>query len=225
MSHLVLIPTPIGNLGDITLRALEVMKHADLLLAEDTRVTQKLLRHFDIQVPLKSFHVHNEHATLDRAVETIRQANLVGLVSDAGTPSISDPGFLLVRACIEAGIKVECLPGPSALLPALAISGLPTDRFIFEGFLPPKKGRVKRIENWKDETRTVVLYESPHRLLKTLGRLLEVLGESRRVAVVKELSKIHETVVRGTLEDAIAHFNAHAPKGEFVLVIGGIKVE
>lgn len=225
MSQLVLIPTPIGNLGDITLRALEVMKSADLLLAEDTRVTQKLLRHFDIQVPLKSFHVHNEHATLHRAVETIQQSNLVGLVSDAGTPSISDPGFLLVRACIEAGIKVECLPGPNALLPALAISGLPTDRFIFEGFLPPKKGRVKRIENWQEETRTVVLYESPHRLLKTLGQLQETLGPSRRVAVVKEISKIHETVVRGTLEEAIAHFNIHSPKGEFVVVIGGTQVE
>ncbi len=206
MGKLILIPTPIGNLGDITLRALETLKQVDLLLAEDTRVTQKLLRHFDISVPLRSFHSHNE---------------LTGIVSDAGTPSISDPGFLLVRACIEAGVLVECLPGPNAVLPALAISGLPTDRFIFEGFLPPKKGRQKRMEQWIHEPRTVALYEGPHRLLKTLNQLVEVLGPDRKVAVIKEISKLHETAIRGTLAEAVAYFEGTPPKGEFVIVIGG----
>lgn len=221
MGKLILIPTPIGNLGDITLRALETLKQVDLLLAEDTRVTQKLLRHFDISVPLRSFHSHNEHAVLNQTVELIANNELTGIVSDAGTPSISDPGFLLVRACIEAGVLVECLPGPNAVLPALAISGLPTDRFIFEGFLPPKKGRQKRMEQWIHEPRTVALYEGPHRLLKTLNQLVEVLGPDRKVAVVKEISKLHETAIRGTLAEAVAYFEGTPPKGEFIIVIGG----
>jgi 16S rRNA (cytidine1402-2'-O)-methyltransferase len=223
MGKLLLVPTPLGNLGDITFRALESLKTADLILAEDTRTTSKLLAHYGIAgTKLKSFHLHNEHKVLPHVLELIRSNELVCLVSDAGTPGISDPGFLLVRACNENNVPVECLPGPTALIPALVISGFPSDRFIFEGFLPHKKGRQTRILSIKDETRTVVYYESPHRLLKTLEQCAEYLGPTRNAAVVRELSKMFEECVRGTLADLITHFKAKPAKGEIVLVIQGV---
>jgi 16S rRNA (cytidine1402-2'-O)-methyltransferase len=223
MGRLLLVPTPLGNLGDITFRALESLKTADVILAEDTRTTSKLLAHYGISgVKLKSFHLHNEHKILQHAVELVRSYENVCLVSDAGTPGISDPGFLLVRACRENNLDVECLPGPTALIPALVISGFPTDRFVFEGFLPHKKGRQTRILNIKDETRTVVFYESPHRLIKTLEQCAELLGPQRHAAVVRELSKLYEECITGTFEELIVHFKTKAPKGEIVLLIEGI---
>lgn len=221
MAKLTVVPTPVGNLEDITLRAIRVLKEADLILAEDTRTTSILLKHYDIRNRLQSHHKFNEHDTADQMAERIKGGENIALVSDAGTPSISDPGFLLVRACIQKGIDVECLPGATAFVPALVVSGLPNDRFCFEGFLPVKKGRQTRLRAIASEERTSVIYESPFRLLKTLAQLGETCGENRPVSVSRELSKRFEETVRGTLEDAIRHFSEKAPKGEFVIVLGG----
>ena len=222
MKGLWLVPTPIGNLGDITLRAIEVLGAADLILAEDTRTTAKLLKHYDIDTPMRSFHMHNEHKSVPRIVSELTPAGCIALVSDAGSPGISDPGFLLVRACLAADIHVEALPGATALIPALTLSGLPCDRFVFEGFLPPKKGRQKRLSALAEETRTIVLYESPHRILKTLVQLAEQLGENRGATASRELTKKFEETVRGSLKTLIDHFTQTPPKGEFVIVVEGL---
>jgi 16S rRNA (cytidine1402-2'-O)-methyltransferase len=221
MAILTLVPTPIGNLEDITLRSLRILKSCDFILAEDTRVTGKLMKHFEIQKSLYSFHSHNEHKTLERVVDKIKEAENVVLVSDAGTPGVSDPGFLLVRACIQEGIKIECLPGPTAFVPALVASGLACDRFVFEGFLPHKKGRQTKITSWLEEERTVLIYESPHRLVKCLDQICEFLGPGRNVCVVREISKIYEEYQRGTAEEVAKYYKAHPPKGEIVIVIEG----
>lgn len=221
MGKLILIPTPIGNLRDITLRALDVLKEADVIFAEDTRVSVKLLSHYGIQKPLKAFHQQNEHRILTSAIETISNHSITCLVSDAGMPGISDPGFLLVRECIERGIEVECLPGASAILPAIVLSGLPSDRFVFEGFLPHKKGRQKKLTALAQEERTIVFYESPHRIVKTLGQIAEFIGGDRRAAAVREISKMHEETVRGSVLELLEHFTQTPPRGEFVLVIEG----
>lgn len=221
MPKLILVPVPIGNLGDITLRALETLKAADLVFSEDTRTTGKLLKHYDIQAKLVPFHAHNEHRMLTKALELIGGCDAAVLVSDAGTPAVSDPGFLLVRACIEADIETETLPGPTAFVPALVNSGLPSDRFCFEGFLPHKKGRQKRLAELAGETRTMVFYESPHRLLKTLGQFVEHFGPERRISVSREISKLHEETVRGTAAEVEAHFTAAGVKGEFVVTVEG----
>ena len=203
MGKLVLIPTPIGNLEDITMRAIRILSECDFILAEDTRVTKKLLNHLEISKPIQSFHIHNEHKVLNNFIEKIQNSILVALVSDAGTPGISDPGFLLVRACIENDIEVECLPGPTALIPALVVSGFPTDRFIFEGFLPHKKGRQTRIQEICKEERTTVLYESPHRIHKLLLQLKEFIQPERQIAIVREISKYYEEVLRGNVDEII----------------------
>ena len=222
MGKLILVPTPLGNLGDITLRALEVLRSAEVVLAEDTRTSGKLFMLLEIQAPLRAFHMHNEHSLLERTVAAIdASAGYTALVSDAGTPGISDPGFLLVRACVAAGITVEALPGPSALIPALVASGLPCYRFVFEGFLPIKKGRQTRIKAWATESRTLVFYESPHRLARCLRELEEHLGADRPICVVREISKIYETYHRGTIGELAAHFAQHEAKGEIVIVLGG----
>jgi 16S rRNA (cytidine1402-2'-O)-methyltransferase len=221
MPKLYIIPTPIGNLEDITLRAINVLKEVDFILAEDTRTTSHLLRHLGIEKPMHSHHKFNEHATVGRVAESIAAGRDVALVSDAGTPGISDPGFLLVRKCVEEGIEVVTLPGATALIPAVVQSGFPCDRFCFEGFLPQKKGRMKRLMELATEPRTLVLYESPYRVVKCLEQLAETFGEERRVAVVREITKKFEETVRGTVAEAIAHFKAHEPKGEFVIVVEG----
>lgn len=218
---LVLVPTPIGNLKDITLRAVEVLKEADFILAEDTRVSSKLLKHLGIEKKLTAHHKFNEHKTAESIVAKMEEGKHVALISDAGTPGISDPGFLLVRACVEKGIEVECLPGPTALIPALAVSGLPTDRFVFEGFLPQKKGRQKRIQQLNDEARTMLLYESPFRLVKTLGQLKDQFGAGRRACVCRELSKLFEEITRGTLQELENYYKEKPPKGEIVIVVEG----
>ena len=223
MSKLFLVPTPVGNLEDITFRSLRILNEADLILAEDTRTSGKLLKHFDIKTPMQSFHMHNEHKVLDKMIDKLKQGIKIALISDAGTPGISDPGFLLVRACVEEGIETECLPGATALIPALVQSGFPTDRFIFEGFLPPKKGRQTRLKLWSEETRTIVFYESPHKIVKTLSQLQEFVGGDRRLSVSRELSKKFEETVRGTVNELILHFTNKAPKGEFVIVLEGKK--
>ncbi|PDH48682.1 MAG: 16S rRNA (cytidine(1402)-2'-O)-methyltransferase [Bacteroidetes bacterium MED-G21] len=223
MSKLFLVPTPIGNLEDITFRSVRILNEADLILAEDTRTSGKLLKHFDIKTPMQSFHMHNEHKVLDKMIDKLKQGIKIALISDAGTPGISDPGFLLVRACVEEGIETECLPGATALIPALVQSGFPTDRFIFEGFLPPKKGRQTRLKLWSEETRTIVFYESPHKIVKTLSQLQEFVGGDRRLSVSRELSKKFEETVRGTVNELILHFTNKAPKGEFVIVLEGKK--
>ena len=221
MSKLFLVPTPIGNLGDITLRALEVLKSADLILAEDTRTTRFLLDHYGIKAPLRSHHKFNEHRSLEAVCDGIERGTVTALVSDAGTPGISDPGFLLVRRCIEREIPVESLPGPTAFVPALVNSGLPSDRFCFEGFLPQKKGRQKRLSQLAEEERTMIFFESPFRVLKTLEQLGAVLGGERRASVSRELTKKFEETVRGTLSSLAEHFRNRAPKGEFVIVVAG----
>ena len=221
MAKLYVVPTPIGNLEDITLRAINVLKSVDFILAEDTRTTSHLLRHLGIEKPMHSHHKFNEHATVGRVAESIVAGRDVALVSDAGTPGISDPGFLLVRKCVEEGIEVVTLPGATALIPAVVQSGFPCDRFCFEGFLPQKKGRMKRLAELATEPRTLVLYESPYRVVKCLEQLAETFGEERRVAVVREITKKFEETVRGTVAEAIAHFKAHEPKGEFVIVVEG----
>jgi len=218
---LYLVPTPIGNLQDMTFRAIEILRSVDLVLAEDTRTTGKLFKHFEIDQKSMPFHAHNEHKILDKVIAMLNEGKDLALVSDAGSPGISDPGFLLVRACVTNNITLQSLPGATAFVPALVNSGFPTDRFTFEGFLPPKKGRVKRIEAIKDESRTAVFYESPHRILKTLSQMAEILGEERNASISREISKIHEETVRGTLRELIVHFTDKKPKGEFVLVIEG----
>lgn len=221
MPKLFVIPTPVGNMEDITLRALRLLREADLVLAEDTRTTSVLLRHYDIHTPMESHHKFNEHQKVDSAVRRILGGETVALVSDAGTPAISDPGFLLVRACVAAGIEVECLPGATAFVPALVDSGLPCDRFCFEGFLPQKKGRQTRLAALAAEERTMVFYESPFRVRKTLEQLAAVLGADRRASVSREISKKFEETVRGSLAELSAHFAACPPKGEFVIVVAG----
>jgi 16S rRNA (cytidine1402-2'-O)-methyltransferase len=218
---LILVPTPIGNLEDITLRALSVLKNADIILAEDTRVSSKLLRHFNIEKKLTAHHKFNEHKAVNSLVEKLQLGNRIAMISDAGTPGISDPGFLLVRACVEKEIEVECLPGPTALIPALAVSGLPTDKFVFEGFLPQKKGRLSRLKLLAEEQRTTVYYESPFRLVKTLGQFCEFFGSERKACVCRELSKMFEEIKRGTVEDLMAYYSKNPPKGEIVIVVEG----
>ena len=221
MAKLYLIPTPIGNLEDITLRALRLLREADVILAEDTRTSSVLLKHYDIQGHLMAHHKFNEHASSVAVAERIEAGQNVVLISDAGTPGISDPGFLLVRTCVERGIEVECLPGATAFVPALVQCGFPCDRFCFEGFLPQKKGRQKRLQQLSGEPRSIVFYESPYRVVKCLEQLAEVFGAERRVAVSRELTKKFEETVRGTLSEVIAHFKAKPPKGEFVIVLAG----
>jgi 16S rRNA (cytidine1402-2'-O)-methyltransferase len=223
MSKLFLVPTPIGNLSDITFRAVEVLGQVDLILAEDTRQAGKLLGHYRIQSPLQSHHMFNEHKSVESICKKIASGNNVALISDAGTPGISDPGFLLVRTCIENGIEVETLPGATALIPALVNSGLPCERFCFEGFLPPKKGRNKRLAALADEYRTMVFYESPYRLIKTLDDLASVLGIDREASVARELTKVFEENIRGTLSFLSGHYKTHPPKGEIVIVVAGNK--
>ncbi|MBQ6571089.1 MAG: 16S rRNA (cytidine(1402)-2'-O)-methyltransferase [Alistipes sp.] len=221
MSKLYIVPTPIGNLDDITLRAIKTLEAADFILAEDTRTTSVLLKHLGIEKRLYAHHKFNEHATAASLTEAIGEGRTVALVSDAGTPGISDPGFLLVRSCVEAGIEVETLPGATALIPALVQSGFPCDRFCFEGFLPQKKGRMKRLEELREEQRSIIFYESPHRVVKCLEQLSEVFGSERRVSVSRELTKKFEQTVRGTIAEVAAHFTEHEPKGEFVIVVAG----
>lgn len=223
MGKLYLVPTPIGNLEDITLRAIKVLKEVDVVLAEDTRTSGKLLKHFEINTPLQSHHMHNEHRQVDLLVQKMKQGTTYALISDAGTPAISDPGFLLTRACVENDVEVECLPGATAFVPALVNSGLPNDRFVFEGFLPVKKGRQTRLMELAEETRTMVFYESPHKLIKTLTHFAEYFGEDRPVSVSRELTKLYEETVRGNVAEVLEHFNNKAPKGEFVIVVGGRK--
>lgn len=221
MGILYVVPTPVGNLEDITMRALRLLREADFILAEDTRTSGKLLKHFDIQVPMYSHHKFNEHKTVGSLAERIRSCeHHVALVSDAGTPAISDPGFMLVRECVRNGVEVQCLPGATAFVPALVSSGLPCDKFVFEGFLPQKKGRQTRLAKLKDEDRTIIFYESPYRVLKTLTQLAEALGPQREAAAVREISKLHEECVRGTLAELVEHFTKHEPRGEFVLLVG-----
>lgn len=221
MGLLYIVPTPVGNLEDMTPRAVRILKEADLVLAEDTRTSGILLKHFDIKNHLMSHHKFNEHGTSASIVERLKAGAVVALISDAGTPGISDPGFYLVREAVNAGITVQCLPGATAFVPALVASGLPCDRFCFEGFLPQKKGRATRLESLRDETRTMVFYESPYRVLKTLEQFAEYFGEDRRVSACREISKIHEESVRGTLAEVIAHFKETEPRGEFVIVVEG----
>lgn len=221
MAKLYLVPTPIGNLEDITFRAIRVLKEVDLILAEDTRNSGKLLKHFEIDTHMQSHHMHNEHKTVEGIVRQIQNGKNVALISDAGTPAISDPGFLLTRACVEAGIEVDCLPGATAFVPALVNSGLPNDKFVFEGFLPVKKGRQTRLELLAQETRTMILYESPHKLLKTLAQIAEYFGEDRQVSVSREITKLHEETVRGTAAEVLAHYVKKPPKGEIVVIVAG----
>lgn len=223
MSKLYIVPTPIGNLNDITLRALQVLKDVDYILAEDTRQTSKLLNHFEIEKKLVSYHQHNEHKNIDRIIEDLKQDKTIAVVSDAGTPGISDPGFLIVRACIQHEIAVECLPGATAFVPALVNSGFPCDKFVFEGFLPHKKGRQTRLTLLKEETRTIVFYESTHRLLKTLAQFAEFFGEDRPVSVSRELTKMHEENIRGTVKEVIEYYKTHVIKGEIVIIVHGVE--
>jgi len=223
MGKLFLVPTPIGNLEDMTFRGIKVLKEVDLILAEDTRTSGKLLKHFEVETPMQSHHMHNEHAQLENLIAKMHNGNIIALISDAGTPAISDPGFLLTRACVEKGIEVECLPGPTAFVPALVNSGLPNDRFVFEGFLPVKKGRQTRLLALSEETRTMVFYESPHKLIKTLRQFSTYFGENRPVSISRELTKMYEETIRGNLKEVIAHFEGKPPKGELVLVVGGKK--
>ena len=219
MSKLLVVPTPIGNLGDITLRSIEVLKSVDLILAEDTRTSSKLLKHYDIDTPVESFHMHNEHKKLESIINKLRSDSEIALISDAGTPGISDPGFLLVRECINNQVEVECLPGSTAFVPALVSSGLPCDRFSFEGFLPVKKGRTKRLKELSTETKTMVFYESPHRILKTLNDLSNYFDVESQISVSRELTKLYEETFRGTIKESVDHFEKNKTKGEFVIVL------
>jgi len=221
MAKLYIVPTPIGNLEDITLRAIRILKEVDVILAEDTRTSSKLLKHFEISKPLMSHHKFNEHGTSERVKERIDAGEDIALISDAGTPGISDPGFLLVRTCVEAGIEVECLPGATAFVPAIVNSGLPCDKFCFEGFLPPKKGRQTRLKQLAEEHRTMIIYESPYRLVKTLEQLSEHMGLERKASVSREISKLHEENARGTLAELITHFKSKTVKGEIVIIVSG----
>lgn len=223
MGKLYLVPTPVGNLDDMTLRALKVLREVDIVLAEDTRTSGLLLKHFEVMTRLVSHHKFNEHQTAEQFASRMAAGETMALITDAGTPGISDPGFMLVRACVERGVEVECLPGATAFVPALVSSGLPCERFTFEGFLPQKKGRRSRLEELAEEPRTMVFYESPYRVVKTLEQLVEVFGPERRASVAREISKLHEEVVRGTLAELSAHFAEHAPRGEFVIVVAGKK--
>ncbi|MBU2937961.1 16S rRNA (cytidine(1402)-2'-O)-methyltransferase [Lacinutrix sp. C3R15] len=218
---LYIVPTPIGNLKDITFRAVEVLKDADLILAEDTRTSGKLLKHFEIGTPMQSHHMHNEHKTVEALIQKLKAGTTIALISDAGTPAISDPGFLLTRACVENGIEVDCLPGATAFVPALVNSGLPNDKFVFEGFLPVKKGRQTRLLLLAEETRTMIFYESPHKLIKTLSHFCEYFGEDRQVSVSRELTKLYEETVRGTAKEVLEHYTNKPPKGEIVVVVAG----
>ncbi|TVR37012.1 MAG: 16S rRNA (cytidine(1402)-2'-O)-methyltransferase [Cryomorphaceae bacterium] len=220
-TRLYLVPTPIGNLGDITLRALEVLKSVDIILAEDTRTSSKLLKHYGVTTPVMAYHMHNEHKITSRLVERMSGGEVFALITDAGTPGISDPGFMILRACAEAAVVVESLPGATSIIPALTLSALPTDRFCFEGFLPPKKGRKTRLESLALEERTMVFLESPHKLLKTLGDFAATFGAERPMSVSREITKLHEETYRGTIAEVLAYFEAKGVKGEFVLVVGG----
>jgi 16S rRNA (cytidine1402-2'-O)-methyltransferase len=221
MGKLFVIPTPVGNLEDMTFRAIRLLKEVSLILAEDTRTTGILLKHFDIQTKMQSYHKFNEHKSISHIISRLKGGENIGLVSDAGTPGISDPGFLIVRECVKSDIEVECLPGATAFVPAIVASGIPSDKFCFEGFLPQKKGRNTRLKILAEETRTIVFYESPHRILKTLNQLAEYVGEDRYVATCREISKIHEEINRGTIKELISHFSVNEPKGEFVIVLSG----
>ncbi|MEZ4840195.1 MAG: 16S rRNA (cytidine(1402)-2'-O)-methyltransferase [Flavobacteriaceae bacterium] len=221
MSKLYIVPTPIGNLEDMTFRAIKVLKEVDFILAEDTRTSGKLLKHFEITTPMQSHHMHNEHKMVERIVEKLQSGQSIALISDAGTPAISDPGFLLTRACVQQGIEVECLPGATAFVPALVNSGLPNDRFVFEGFLPIKKGRQTRLQQLAEEERTMIFYESPHKLIKTLSQFMEYFGEDRQASVSRELTKLYEETIRGTLKEILTHFEQKLPKGEFVVIVEG----
>ena len=221
MAKLYLVPTPIGNLEDITLRAIRVLKEVDIILAEDTRTSGKLLKHFEIYTPMQSHHMHNEHRTVENIVRRIKGGETFALISDAGTPAISDPGFLLTRACVNEGVEVDCLPGATAFVPALVNSGFPNDKFIFEGFLPPKKGRQTRLKILAEETRTSIFYESPHKLIKTLTHFAEYFGEDRLVSVSREITKLHEETIRGTAKEVLEYYTNKPPKGEIVIVVSG----
>lgn len=223
MAKLYLVPTPIGNLRDMTFRAVDVLKNVDLILAEDTRTSGKLLKHFDITTQMQSHHMHNEHKTVNGLVEKLKSGLSIAVISDAGTPAISDPGFLLVRACVEHDIEVDCLPGATAFVPALVNSGLPNDKFVFEGFLPVKKGRQTRLLVLAGETRTIIFYESPHKLVKTLGHFCEYFGEDRLVSVSRELTKLYEETIRGTAKEVLDYYTNKPPKGEIVICVAGKK--
>ena len=225
MGKLYVVPTPVGNLEDMTYRAVRLLCEVDLILAEDTRTSGVLLQHYGIHTPLQSHHKFNEHQTSSAVVDKLKGGMNIALISDAGTPGISDPGFLLVRACVREGLEVECLPGATAFVPALVSSGLPNDRFCFEGFLPQKKGRQSRLAALREEERTMVFYESPYRVVKLLEQMAEVFGSERRVCVSREISKVHEEHVRGTLSDVLSHFQEHEPRGEFVVVLEGSDAE
>ncbi|MBP6068548.1 MAG: 16S rRNA (cytidine(1402)-2'-O)-methyltransferase [Bacteroides sp.] len=222
MGKLYVVPTPVGNLEDMTFRAVRVLKEADLILAEDTRTSGVLLKHFEIKNSMQSHHKFNEHKMVESVVNRIKAGETIALISDAGTPGISDPGFLVVRECVRNGIEVQCLPGATAFVPALVASGLPNERFCFEGFLPQKKGRMTKLKSLVDERRTMVFYESPHRLLKTLTQFAEYLGVDRQASVSREISKLYEETVRGTLSELVQHFTATDPRGEIVIVVEGI---
>ncbi len=221
MSKLYLIPTPIGNLEDITLRALRLLKEVDMVLAEDTRTTRKLFTHYEISTPLAPFHMHNEHKVVNKWIERLKSGEKIALVSDAGTPAISDPGFLLVRECVKNDIEVDCLPGATAFVPALVNSGLPSEKFIFEGFLPSKKGRQTRLKILTEEERTMIFYESPHRIVKTLSQFMEYFGDERIVSVSREISKMFEETKRGSMKYVKEYFEEKKPKGEFVIIVDG----
>jgi len=223
MGKLFIVPTPIGNLKDMTFRAVEVLQNVDLILAEDTRTSGKLLKHYDISTQMHSHHMHNEHQTTANIVQRIRNGDTIALISDAGTPAISDPGFLLTRACVEANIEVDCLPGATAFVPALVNSGLPNDKFVFEGFLPAKKGRQTRLKLLQTETRTMIFYESPHKLVKTLTQFTDYFEAGRRISISREISKLHEETIRGTMTEVLEHFKNKPPKGELVIVLEGKK--
>lgn len=221
MGKLYLVPTPIGNLKDITLRAIEVLNDVDIILAEDTRTSGKLLKHYEISTPMQSHHMHNEHKSVEGIIQKLKSGIKIALISDAGTPAISDPGFLLSRACIENNIELECLPGATAFVPALVNSGLPNDKFVFEGFLPVKKGRQTRLQLLAEETRTLIFYESPHKLIKTLSHFCEYFGDERLISVSREISKLYEETIRGTAKEVLEYYTNKPPKGEIVIVVAG----